>query len=376
MKVLMISTDRKIFEEGSAVRARMVDYAGLFKRLEIIVFAKKSDGFTVTEIASNCRAYPTNSFSSFSYVCGAIRLGKKLLNNGGHDWVITCQDPFETGLAGWRLAERFGAKLNLQIHTDVFSSFFGRESLKNKIRVWLAKKLLPQADGVRVVSERIKKSLAFLPLKTEPIVLPIFVGSKIKERGVIKIDLRQKYPQFDFVVLMASRLTREKNFQVALLALGQVVKTNSKIGLVIVGDGPERKNIEREIDRLGLTKNVILEKWNDDLSDYYQTADLFLLTSNYEGYGRTLIEAAQEGCPILTTNIGAVGEVLDETNSLICQVGDRQCFVEKLIYAHEHRSAIVALGEAARRAVEAEFNFTTEEYLRRYKASVLECLGT
>lgn len=369
MKVLMISTDRKIFEEGSAVRVRVVDYAGLFERLEIVVFAKKGDGFSPTEIAPNCRAYPTNSFSPFSYICGAIRLGKRVLNNNGRDWTITCQDPFETGLAGWRLAKKFGAKLNLQLHTDVFSPFFGSESLKNKIRVWLAKKLLPKADSVRVVSERIKKSLASLPLKTEPVVLPIFVESETKERGVIKIDLRQKYPQFDLVVLMASRLTREKNFQVALLALGQAVKTNPKIGLIIVGDGPERRNIEREIVRLGLTKNVVLEKWNDGLSDYYQTTDLFLLTSNYEGYGRTLIEAAQAGCPVLTSDVGLAGEIVDETNGLVCPVGDAVCFGQKILQVVSDRSLSKSRAEKLLRDLSEKIITDKGAYLEKYRKS-------
>lgn len=233
MKVLMISTDRKIFEEGSAVRARMVDYAGLFERLEIVVFAKKGDGFSPTEIASNCRAYPTNSLSSFSYICGAIRLGKRVLNNNDRDWVITCQDPFETGLAGWRLAKKFGAKLNLQVHTDLMSPHFKRQYFKNRVRAWLASWLLPKADCVRVVSERIKKSLSNIALKKSPTVLPLFLGTN--EVSTSDFDLHQKYPQFDFILLMASRLTPEKNIKLALSVMTEVVKRFPNLGLIIAG---------------------------------------------------------------------------------------------------------------------------------------------
>ncbi|HQI25777.1 MAG TPA: glycosyltransferase family 4 protein [Candidatus Paceibacterota bacterium] len=370
MNVLMLSTDRKIFEEASDVRARMVDYAGLFEKLEIVVFAKKSEGFDVVQIAPNCHAHPTNSLSPFSYILGGIRVGQKILKGQNYgNWVITCQDPFEAGLAGWWLARKFRVKLNLQIHTDVFSPFFGAESLKNKIRVAIAKFVLPKADSVRVVSERIKKTLAKFKLKTEPIVLPI-ISELNKSSGGSQVDLHQKYPQFDFIILMASRLTREKNFPLALKAIASVAKLNSRAGLIIVGNGPERKKIEEGIARFGLQKNVILEKWNDNLSAYYQTADLFLLTSNYEGYGRTLIEAAQFGCPILSTDTGAVGELFNEQNSLVCPVGDQACLEKKLSYAIENREKIKLLAEKALADVMNNLVISKEDYLERYRNSL------
>ncbi|MFA5736561.1 MAG: glycosyltransferase family 4 protein [Candidatus Paceibacterota bacterium] len=371
MKVLMISTDRKIFEEKSAVRARMFDYARLFEQLEIVVFAKKVDKFKETQIASNCRAYPTNSLSSFFYVWSAIRVGRKVLKGGNDRFgVVTCQDPFETGLAGWFLAKRFNIKLNFQLHTDAFSSFFERESLKNKIRVWLARKLLPQANSVRVVSERIKQSLAFLLLKTEPVVLPIFVSPYSNPR-IITENLHQKYPQFDFVILMASRLTREKNFSLALRSLASVIKTNPRIGLVIVGDGPEQKKIEKEILRLNLNENVVLEKWNNNLLAYYQTVDLFLLTSNYEGYGRTFIEAAQASCPILTTDVGIVGEILNENNSLICPIVNEECLSEKILWAFNNRTQLVKLAEKLKEELSKQVITDKEEYLEKYAKTLV-----
>lgn len=371
MNVLMLSTDRKIFEEASDVRARMVDYAGLFEKLEIIVFAKKSEGFDVTQIAPNCHAHPTNSLSPFSYILGAVRVGRRILKGQqSGDWVITCQDPFETGLAGWWLARKFGVRLNLQVHTDFLNPFFAAESVKNKVRVWLAKILLPRADSIRVVSKRIKNSITKLNLKTEPVVLPIFTLPHHSSATADLGNLHQKYSQFKFITLMASRLTREKNFSLAFRAMSRAIGKNLQIGLVIVGDGPDRKKIESEISSLGLQENVVLEKWNDDLSTYYQTADLFLLTSNYEGYGRTLIEAAQAGCPILTTDVGLVGEILDETNSLICPVGDEKCLAEKILWATTNQSESKSLASTLSAELSEKVIIDKGVYLEKYRGSM------
>jgi len=173
MYVLMISTDRKIFEETSAVRARMAEYASLFEKLEIVVFAQKSEGFSIVQIAPNCRIYSTNSLTPLFYIWDALKQGRKILKGEiPAGWVITCQDPFETGLVGWWLTREFCIKLNLQVHTDVFNPFFITESIKNRIRAWLAKKLLPKADSIRVVSERIKKSITTISV----IIIMINIG--------------------------------------------------------------------------------------------------------------------------------------------------------------------------------------------------------
>ena len=61
--------------------------------------------------------------------------------------------------------------------------------------------------------------------------------------------------------------------------------------------GPEQKMIKNLAQKLNVEKNVVFEDWQNDLSSYYKTAHLFLLTSNYEGYGMTLVEAIASHCP-------------------------------------------------------------------------------
>jgi len=132
---------------------------------------------------------------------------------------------------------------------------------------------------------------------------------------------------------MASRLTREKNIGLAIEVFAGIMNQESGIKnplLLIVGDGPERENLELRIKnyavpagRQELRSNAVIEPWTDDLASYYKTADLFLLTSNYEGYGRTVIEAQAAGLPILMTDVGvAIGEVVP--------VGDKAALVAAL----------------------------------------------
>jgi len=369
-KVLMISTDRQIFVPGSEVRRRMLDYGGLFIELHIIVLAKKKLGLREEKLATNTFVYPTNAFGPLSQILFAYQIGRRVLRAGNQDWIISSQDPFETGLIAWLLKWMFKISWQAQVHTDFLSSYFWQESLVNKIRVLLGKFLLPRADKIRVVSERIKKSLDNLKLKSEPIVLPIFVPKPSADLICQPDqDLSRKYPQFSFIILMASRLTREKNFMVALSAFAEVIRHRPTLGLVIVGRGPEKLKLQRLAKALETDHQIIFEDWNNHLECYYRSADLFMLSSNYEGYGRTLVEAGFGACPVLTTNIGLVGEIINRQNALICPVGDEDCLAEKIAWAVADKSDLKKLGQRLRADLEERYQ-DKKEYLNKYQEAL------
>jgi glycosyltransferase involved in cell wall biosynthesis len=314
-KLLSIGTDRTLFAEGSAVRLRQIENAKNYAELHIIVFTQKSDSFTEVSIAPNCWVYPTQSRSRFFYPFDAIRLGRFIMSRRGIN-TISCQDPFLTGMAGISLKKQFAVPLELQLHTDIGSPHFTRFFL-NKIYKALALSYLPQADRVRVVSNRIKTylhdRLGIAPDKIE--VRPISVTVQSIQAMPVTVDLRTKYPQFEKRILIASRLEKEKNISMALAAYAQVLKKNPRIGLIIVGAGTQASAIKKQISDAGLQNSVIVESWADrpTLVSYYKTADLFLLTSWYEGYGMSLIEAQAAGCRIVSTDVG----VAPETNASI-----------------------------------------------------------
>ncbi len=229
---------------------------------------------------------------------------------------------------------------------------------------------MPKADCVRVVSERIKNSLSSSRSKIQNpkfkiAVLPIFVDAAAISGAPVKTDLRRKYPQFDFIILMLSRLSREKNICLAIGAFAAVAKEYPRTGLIIAGDGPEREALKSKIMKKGLEKNVIMENWADDAVSYYKTADLFLLTSDYEGYGRSVVEAMAAGCPVLMTDVGVAGEIVrDGENGLVVPVGDGEKTEEALLKIVGDKTLRENLAEKAKSAAGA---LTKEKYLEEYR---------
>jgi len=332
-KLLMISTDRNIFKKGSAVRARMIEYGRNFEELHIIIFAKKSGGFADEKISENVFVYPTRSLTKFGYVWDAIKIGKRILSRDCRlptcDCAISSQDPFETGFVGVYLSKRFSIPLELQIHTDIGSSYFAYSFL-NKIRIMLARYILPKASRVRVVSMRIQKYLVeHVKIDIGRIeIRPIQVDTEKLKNTPATIDLHEKYPQLKKIVLMASRLEREKNISFAIQVWKRVSETIPGAGLVIVGSGREEKNLKNLVKKCALEKTVIFEPWTDNLASYYRTADVFLLTSLFEGYGMALVEASTFDRAIISSDVGVASEL---SNTTVCPVNDKECFVRVLV---------------------------------------------
>ena len=339
--VLMLSIDQSLLTRGSDAFSRMKIYGKAANSLHIIVYSQRQfpDKNPVIEISSNVFLYPTNSKNKLSALFDMRRIAEHIFfakKEPKPSWVITSQDPF-TNIIGMFLRRKYKLPLEIQIHTDFLSPYFRRESLKNFLRFWLYRISLRQADSIRVVSQRILKSIKYL---NPDIVIPIFVMPVFIDQAQIQLpdhigsNIRKKYPQADFIILMASRLTQEKNIPLAFEAFSKIVKKYPKTFMVIVGDGPETPHLKAKISKLDLWGSVSFEpavSFQRLVEYYYSGADLFLLTSYYEGYARTLIEATLLQLPVITSDVGIASEIfMHNVTGTVIPVDNREALEDTI----------------------------------------------
>jgi glycosyltransferase involved in cell wall biosynthesis len=304
MKVLAISADRSprgVLFPGTPAARRQEAYAEALGELDIIDFSRRSDGATHYEFKT-LRVFPTNSRSRFLYGWDALRIAKRLPRPD----VVTAQDPFEAGLAAWLIARRLKVPLHIQVHTDVFSPEYAAHSFANRIRVRIARFLLPRAAGIRVVSERIRNSLRTTHYALPPIsVLPIYVDLDRIRTAPAPGALAVRFAAYRKKLLVVARLEPEKNVALALRAFKESAPPSTC--LIIVGEGSEREKLESVARELDIRERVFFEGTEDPLP-YYRLADLVLVTSRYEGYGLVIAEALAAGVPVLSTDVGCAHE--------------------------------------------------------------------
>jgi glycosyltransferase involved in cell wall biosynthesis len=284
-RTLMISTDRNIFDEESAVFRRMQDYSRVLGPLDIVVFTGR--GFSKKTVGK-VSLHPTNSSSRWLYPLYGFFIARKLRNIKR----VTTQDPFETGIIGFFLSWKY--RWSVQIHTDFMSPFF-QTSFLNKVRVIIARLILRRAHSIRVVSERIKASIPTSLQNKKITVLPIMTE---EPRARISIEKKDTLK-----LLTISRLEEEKNIDVLIRAVAGI----PEVTLDIVGSGSLEDELRRLISTFHLEDRVFLRGFSHDTDSWYQNADVYIQASSYEGFGLSLFEAGLSGLPIVTTDVGLIG---------------------------------------------------------------------
>ena len=123
------------------------------------------------------------------------------------------------------------------------------------------------------------------------------------------------------VLLSVGRLSAEKGHADLLQAMKRLRDARSgnfHSRLVLVGDGPERRNLETLCAKLKLQDCVIFTGHHPDVRPYYEIAHVFILPSHSEGSPNVLLEAVAAGLPIVATAVGGLPEVLShEVNALL-----------------------------------------------------------
>lgn len=363
----MLSEDQDIAVAGSEAQNRMRQYAGLFD--ELTVAAPVAGPPCAEERIGPLSLYPVCGRFLFSARVKFWSALKRLCRENRYD-VVSAQGPNELGLMGFLLARRYRMRFQLQVHTDICSPFQRTSSWKARFRWQIARFLIPRADSIRVVSHRIAQSLnsEFRIQNSKIVILPIFVDRVHIASAEPPFDLRKKYSQFSFIVLMVSRLSREKNILMAIGAFKEFLRIYPDAGLVIVGEGPERKNLELRIQNLELAHSVRLEGWQEDIVSYYKGAGLYLLTSDFEGYGRTVIEASAAGLPVIMTDVGIAGEIIrDRETGLVVPVRNRGKLTEALTWAAGHQEEMRVTARQTQREVLEMSPRTEGEYLEMYR---------
>ncbi|MBN7812958.1 glycosyltransferase [Algoriphagus sp. H41] len=123
-------------------------------------------------------------------------------------------------------------------------------------------------------------------------------------------------------LLSVGRLIASKGYYELIQAFGQLAMEKPGLRLVILGDGPDRKRLERLTERLGLATRVDFRGTVANVNDFLHEGRLFVFPSHYEGLPGALIEAMLARIPIVCSDIPENKECVDESMCLFHRVGD------------------------------------------------------
>ena len=191
--------------------------------------------------------------------------------------------------------------------------------------------------------------------------------------GIVRHEKSPKSPdesiiQFcskGYTVMSCGRLSKEKGYEYLICSLAEAIKKGADANLLILGEGPERKNLENKVAELKLQDEVYLPGYRDHAQDYLSYGDVFVISSISEGLPITLLEAMQMGIPVIATSVGGVPEVLThKENGILVNSQDVEglCDAMVLLYKEPY------IGKnMARRAQELVYReFSSEKMAQNY----------
>jgi len=150
---------------------------------------------------------------------------------------------------------------------------------------------------------------------------------------------------------------KTKGFKYLIKATKLLIDKGLKIKIIIIGEGEERKNLEKLIKQNNLSNNFILTGKINNAAQLLPAFDIYVCSSVKEGLSYTIIEAMQAGLPIVATKVGGNPELIEDNKTgLLVEAKNPQMLAEKINRLTNNPKLSQELGEQAKIKAEEEFN--------------------
>ena len=243
-------------------------------------------------------------------------------------------------IIGRRLAGPVKTKLLVgERAVTAYSEFIQRFPRLSQAALPIVKRLLyPQASGIVCNTQGIKDDLTQNVGLRMPDARFAVIAPAVDVTGVAQWkDEPVRHPWLDDkecpVIVTVARLSSEKNVALLIDAFGRV-KSQFNCRLMILGEGTERAALQAMIEQKGLASSVAMLGHLENPWSYMARADLFVLTSIAESFGRVLVEAMVCGLPVISTDAigGGPRMVLEDGHyGKLVPSGDGDALVETML---------------------------------------------
>ena len=220
------------------------------------------------------------------------------------------------------------------------------------------------------------KTVEWIPLNRIQIIYNGVDGSRFNNLPPKK-DIRRKLNlcnDFTYFIL-CSRLDPIKWIEGLLAAYRRVLEAFPKSGLILVGDGEARKDIESDIEKLNLKEHVRLAGYQKNIPEWLAAADIFVLSSHSEGTSVSLVESMAAGLPAVVTNAGGNPYVVENgITGKVVPVRDEKALADAMLCLAEDSEMRKRYSANARKRFDDDFRLARmmDSYSRIYE-SLLRC---
>lgn len=377
-RVLFLTNSREALEKDSLLQKHFADLEDVFDEVHVIVLGVKKMQKTETiRLARKVWVYPTVSRYFITQPWTALSAAKQqlLFTDGFRPDVVVALDPFESGVAGYLIAQKYKRSFQVHITVDFFTKIWQENDPYGKWRLRFARFVLKRTTSVRVQTDTLKNKLTATFKHIQDIaILPRYFNIQKTMEHVQNVPKQKLYPQFSFVVLFVGELTQDSTLFRAIDAARNILRTPT-IGMVIIGQGAARASFQERTRLLGIDKQIIFTSHVENLVSHMQAADVLICTDTTSESEEVVITAAASGLPLIIAKTPLREDLfVDEQDAYLCDPTDTIEFSQrlgKILNANVFRTQFAS---NAKDAVATRIEEKPEMYRLAYRDTIEEVL--
>jgi glycosyltransferase involved in cell wall biosynthesis len=380
VRLLVLSKNTSVLQLGSLAQKRFLELSSLFAEIHVIILNESIEETVATiRLADNVWLYSTESSSWWMTPLDAYRTAREQLvfAGGFRADVIIAEDAFESAAAAYAIARKYERPFQVHVLEDIYDPEFKERDPHNGLRLLASSYLFKKTDCVRTSSDYIKsRVIAENPgLADYTETLPLYYNLEAWRDMEPTMNLKERYPQFKFFILHVSGMRARSHTGEVVSGVAPLLHMYPTIGLIIVGNGPYRSAIEKQVMALGVQHQVVFEPVPDEVISHMKSANVLIHLSEDPEEDAYVLEAAAVKLPIIASTANISGTLLrDNETAFLCNGADPSCVSYRLRAFLNDNQARTRFALGAQEAVFERIEQDYTAYLTAYRSSIERCL--
>jgi glycosyltransferase involved in cell wall biosynthesis len=210
------------------------------------------------------------------------------------------------------------------------------------------------------ISEKIKRHWIEKGLDSKKIDVIYNVYQPSDDGALTDNDIPSVSEYDGYKIIFVGRLIECKGIPFLVKGFEQILNHNINAKLFLVGDGEEGDRLREDTSKLNIKQHVVFLGYRSNPQAFIRKADLLVLPSSEEGFGRVLLEAMDVGTPVIGTRIGGIPEIIEHgVNGFLVDYGDVDSLKQSIIAILKDESLRLKIIQGGYKTINTKFRVET-----------------